>query len=185
MGRVTKARVMVTFLRMDNPPQAPAPALPDGMRIVTMQAPPVPFYRYLYNTVGHDYLWWLNRVMPDAELARMLASPAVSIHVLYEDDAIGGFFQLDSAYWPDVNLSYFGLMPHMIGRGLGRAFLRCAVDAAWSMGARGVTVNTCTADHPRALPNYRKVGFQVVRQVQEVWAIPDELGMTIPPALRV
>ena len=30
-----------------------------------------------------------------------------------------------------VNLSYFGLMPHMIGTGAGPGFLRQAIDAAW------------------------------------------------------
>lgn len=184
MERTTKARVTVTFLRMDKPPSTPAPLLPSGLRIVTMRAPPVPFYRFLYNSVGHDYLWWLNRVMPDGELARMLNNPNVSIHVLFQDEAIAGFFQLDAGYWPDVNLSYFGLMPQMIGQGIGMTFLRRAVDAAWEMGARGMTVNTCTADHPRALPNYLQVGFEPIRQVEEVWAIPDSLGMVIPQHLR-
>ena len=41
------------------------------------------FYRYLYNTVGADYVWWLRRTMPDRELAMLLRDPAVSIHVLY------------------------------------------------------------------------------------------------------
>src|SRR3712207_8210857 len=50
--------------------------------------------------------------------------------------------------------SYFGLLPHAIGRGMGRALLRHAVETAWTGGTRAVTVNTCTADHPRALPNY-------------------------------
>ncbi|HVY14731.1 MAG TPA: GNAT family N-acetyltransferase [Rhodopila sp.] len=185
LGRVTRARVTVTFLRMDGPPDWPAPKLPADMRIIFMRNPSVPFYRYLYNTVGEDYLWWLNRVMSDADLARMLANPAVTIHVLSKGEEVGGFFQLDASHWPDVNLSYFGLMPHMVGHRIGSAFLRCAVDEVWRSGATGMTVNTCTADHPRALPNYLRAGFEVVRQVQETWAIPDELGMKIPPALRV
>lgn len=185
VGRVTRARVTVTFLRMESPPASPAPKLPADMRIVLIRNPSVPFYRHLYNTVGEDYLWWLNRVMPDADLARMLANPAVTIHVLSQGEEIAGFFQLDASHWPDVNLSYFGLMPQAIGRGVGAAFLRCAVDEVWRSGATGMTVNTCTADHPRALPNYLRAGFEVVRQVKETWSIPDELGMKIPSALRV
>jgi GNAT superfamily N-acetyltransferase len=185
IGRVTKARVTVTFLRMDSPPATPAPKLPASLRVVLMRNPSVSFYRFLYNTVGEDYLWWLNRVMSDADLARMLAKPSVTIHVLSEGETVGGFFQLDSSHWPDVNLSYFGLMPHMVGHGVGAAFLRYAVDEVWRAGATGMTVNTCTADHPRALPNYLRAGFDIVRQVQETWAVPDYLGMKVPSALRV
>ena len=108
----------------------------------------MPFYRYLYNTVGGDYLWWLRRTTPDDELAALLADPLVGIHVLYRNGEPAGFFELDGRTWPDTNLSYFGLMPHAVGTGLGFAFLRQAVDTVWRQGARGMTVNTCTADHP-------------------------------------
>jgi len=47
-----------------------------------------------------------------------------------------------------------------------------------------MTVNTCTADHPRALPAYLRAGFRMVRQVREVWDVPDGLGMRIPDGLR-
>ena len=68
-------------------------------------------------------------------------------------------------------------MPGVIGQGMGSAFLRIAVDEAWRLGAKGMTVNTCTADHPRALPNYLRAGFTVVRQVREVWSVPNHLNM--------
>jgi hypothetical protein len=47
-----------------------------------------------------------------------------------------------------------------------------------------MTVNTCTADHPNALPAYHRAGFQPVRQVREIWEVPVRLGMAIPEALR-
>ncbi len=79
----------------------------------------VAFYRYLYNTVGADYVWWLRRTMSDDELAALLRDPLVSIHVLYCGGEPAGFFELDARGWPDINLSYFGLMPHAIGTGVG------------------------------------------------------------------
>ncbi|HEX2942676.1 MAG TPA: GNAT family N-acetyltransferase [Rhodopila sp.] len=185
MGPVTRVGVTVTFLRMDHAPRMPPPALPPGMQVVRAQAPTVPFYRYLYNTVGADYLWWLRRTTPDDELAALLSDRAVGIYTLYAKGEPAGFFELDSRAWPDVNLSYFGLMPFMIGAGVGHAFLRCAVDEAWRHGARGMTVNTCTADHPRALPNYLRAGFHIVRKVREVWSVPDNLHLHIPDALRL
>ena len=148
------------------------------------RAPSVGFYRYLYNTVGADYVWWLRRTMPDADLAVLLRDPLVSIHVLYAGGEPAGFFELDARVWPDVNLSYFGLMPHAVGTGVGYAFLRQAVDTVVAAGARGMTVNTCTADHPRALPTYLRAGFRALRQVRELWNVPLRLGMQIPDRLR-
>lgn len=185
MEPVVRVGVTVTFLRMDRPPVEPAPALHGGAKVVRASAATVPFYRYLYNTVGADYVWWLRRTTPDAELATLLADPLVAIHVLYRNGEPAGFFELDSRPWPDVNLSYFGLMPHAVGTGLGYAFLRHAVDMVWRQGARGMTVNTCTADHPRALPTYLRAGFRTIRQVREVWNVPLRLGLRIPPHLRV
>jgi hypothetical protein len=177
--------VTVTFLRMDTPPLTVAPAIPGASRTERVVKPTVGFYRYLYNTVGGDYVWWLRRIMPDADLARLLDDPSLEIHVLYKDGEPAGFFELDSRYGTSVNLSYFGLMPHLIGTGAGPGFLRQAIDAAWRSGPRTVTVNTCTADHARALPNYVRAGFKVLRAVQEIWDVPLHLGMRIPQHLRL
>lgn len=185
MGPVTRVAITVTFLRMDQAPAAPAPGLAAGFQIVRAQAPSVPFYRYLYNTVGADYLWWLRRTTPDDELAALLRDTAVAIYTLYSKGEPAGFFELDGRSWPDVNLSYFGLMPNAIGHGTGYAFLRAAVDEVWRLGAKGMTVNTCTADHPRALPNYQRAGFTIVRQGRETWAVPNHLNMRIPSSLKL
>jgi GNAT superfamily N-acetyltransferase len=185
MGPVTRVGVTVTFLRMDQAPTGPAPALAPAFQIVRLQAPSVPFYRYLYNTVGADYLWWLRRTTPDENLAALLRDKSVAIYTLYASGEPAGFFELDAHTWPDVNLSYFGLMPAWIGNGTGYAFLRYAVDEVWRRRAKGVTVNTCTADHPRALPNYRRAGFHIVRQVPETWSVPNSLNMRIPSRLKL
>jgi len=184
MEPVARVTVTGTFLRMDRPPAGTAAALPTGWQVVRASAPTVGFYRYLYNTVGADYVWWLRRTMPDDELGALLRDPLVSIDVLYNAGEPAGFFELDGRNWPDINLSYFGLMPHAIGTGVGYPFLREAVDAAWRQNPRGMTVNTCTADHPRALPTYLRAGFHALRQVRELWRVPLRLGMRIPEHLR-
>jgi GNAT superfamily N-acetyltransferase len=180
----TPAHIVVTFLRMDEPPGEPSRPLPADVSVVHARAPTVGFYRYLYNTVGEEYLWWLRRVAGDAEIASLLADPRISVHVLYRDGAPAGFYEFDRRHAPDINLSYFGLMPHAVGTGIGTPFLRYAIDAAWAEGVRGITVNTCTADNPRALPGYRRAGFHTVRGLHEVWNIPTRLGLVVPPRLR-
>jgi GNAT superfamily N-acetyltransferase len=184
MEPVVRVSVTVTFLRMDRPPAEAAPALPPECRVQRVEAISVAFYRYLYNTVGADYVWWLRRTTPEEDLAALLGDPLVSIHVLYSGGEPVGFFELDARFWPDVNLGYFGLMPRAIGTGLGYPFLRQAVDTAWQPGTRGITVNTCTADHARALPSYLRAGFYIMRQARETWNVPTRLGLRIPDRLR-
>lgn len=184
MQATTRIAVHVTFLRMEARNPAPTP-LPPDTDLVAVERCTVPFYRFLYGTVGGDYVWWLRRAMSDPAIAAVLAAPTTSIHVLYRGGQPAGFFEFDAAAAPGVNLAYFGLFPHAIGHGLGPAFLDAATEAAWSRGARYVTVNTCTADHRRALPNYLRAGFRRTRTVEEIWDIPDRLGLPIPDRLRL
>jgi GNAT superfamily N-acetyltransferase len=181
-----RVAVVVTFLRMNAKPARPAAVFPEGA-VLRAERLGVPGYRALYNEVGAPWLWWLRRVMPDELLARHLASQTVSISVLRVQNEAAGFFETDSASWPDVNLNYFGLLPKFIGRGLGKPLLDAAVDSVFAGGSplRGMTVNTCTADHERALPNYKAAGFLEVRKVREVWDIPRRLGLVVPERLRV
>ena len=184
MQPTTRVGVRVTFLRMEERNPAPRP-LPSDTGLVRLDRCSVPFYRYLYGTVGGPYVWWLRRSLADEALASILRNPAVSVHVLYRGGEPAGFFELDATPLPVVNISYFGLMPEATGVGLGAAFLDATVEAAWCEGARAVTVNTCTADHPRALPNYLRAGFQKMRVIEEIWDVPNRLGLVIPSHLRV
>lgn len=186
LGEATeRANVTVVFLRMSAQPPRPPAKLPPGVT-VRRERIGVEAYRQLYDEVGAPFLWWLRRVMPDKALAKHLASSTVGVHLLRVDGEVAGFFELDAGYWPLVNLSYFGLRSRFIGRGLGRVFLDYAVDEvfAGSSPLRGMSVNTCNADHPRALPNYLAAGFSEYRRVQEAWDIPVRLGFKIPDRLK-
>jgi GNAT superfamily N-acetyltransferase len=184
MQPTIRVGVRVTFLRMDQRGPGPRP-LPADTDLVRLAHCSVAFYRYLYGTVGAAYVWWLRRSLSDEALTRILANPGVSVHVLYQGGEPAGFFELDGSAAPTTNISYFGLMPQATGKGMGLAFLDAAVEAAWATGARAITVNTCTADHPRALPNYLRAGFQKLRAVDEVWDVPTRLGLSIPQHVRI
>ncbi|MDB5314706.1 MAG: acetyltransferase [Rhodospirillales bacterium] len=179
---VVEVAVDVTFLRMEAPPAAPALAVPEGLQVVRIRHCSAGFYRYLYDAVGGPWLWWMRRTLSQPELERTIAPPRVSIHGLYADGEPIGFYELERRLPDAVNLAYFGLMPHVIGKGVGKPFLRQAIDTAWAEKPRYVTVNTCTADHPRALPNYVEAGFERLRTMREIWPVPLRLGMTTPPA---
>ncbi|MES2713906.1 MAG: GNAT family N-acetyltransferase [Pseudomonadota bacterium] len=177
---VVEVTVDVTFLRMDARPASRAAPLPEGMEVVRVRHCSPGYYRYLYDAVGGPWLWWMRRTLSPMELERAIAPPRVSIHALMAGGEPVGFYELERRLPDAVNLAYFGLMPDSIGRGVGKPFLRHAIDAAWAERPQFVTVNTCTADHPRALPNYIDAGFTPLRTLREVWPVPLRLGMSIP-----
>lgn len=181
---IDRVVVTVTFMRMDRMPPVTWNALPANAFIDPVQRLDVAAYRDLYDRVGQPWLWWLRRMMPDDMLGRLLADPAIAVHILRVDGAIAGFFELDATIWPDVNLSYFGLLPDAIGRGMGMSLLGAAIETVFKGPVRGMTVNTCTADHSRALPNYQRAGFRTLRQINEIWDIPCRLGFDVPDRLR-
>ena len=183
-----RVAVMVTFLQMALPVMGDkAVEFPPGATLAKRRLS-IAAYRRLYADIGGQWLWWLRRVMPNDLLVQHLADPAVATYVLTIDDKPAGFFELDAGHLPNVNINYFGLMPDMIGRGLGMKLLQAAINEASliraPVPARRLTVNTCTADHPRALPNYLAAGFHEVRRAREIWDIPRRLGLRIPDHLR-
>src|SRR3546814_11334726 len=87
--------------------------------------------------------------MSDAELAGILADDRVEVFVLHVDGTPAGYFELDRRDQPGgtggtIDLAYFGLMAHCVGRGLGRYLLHAAIEQAWSYAPERLTVNTNT-----------------------------------------
>ncbi len=140
--------------------------LPSGHKVALVRAerPTVSFYRYLYNTIGEDWLWWERRALSDAELAAVIHHPNVEIFVLYIDGVPAGFSELDLRIEAEVELAYFGLIPEFIGRGLGRYLLGWTIDEAWQRTPERVWLHTCNFDHPKAIATYQKAGFAPYKQ---------------------
>ena len=85
------------------------------------------FYRYLYNTVGDDWLWWERRVMDDEALSAIIHHPRIEIFILYVRGVPAGYCELDCRTPDEVELVFFGLLPEFIGRGLGKYFCESCV----------------------------------------------------------
>lgn len=159
--------VVVTYLEMMAPPSHKLPTQPPPdlkLALLRAEAPTVAFYRYLYNCVGEPWFWIDRRVLDDATLEAIISDPRVEIYVLYVGGTPAGYVELDRRPAPDINIAYLGLMPGVVGKGLGRFLVNWAVEAAWRYQPQKLTVDTCTLDHPRALAAYQKAGFVAVRQ---------------------
>lgn len=160
--------VTVTFLEMSAPPKH-YPPLPTGPRIVLLRTRNIPlhFYRYLMDRVGRRWDWVKVLRLDDGELAAAIHDQDRDIRVLYLDGAPAGFFDLRPDLPDEVEIAFFGMMEQAIGLGIGRWFLGAAIEAAWSYSPKIVSVQTCTGDHPAALPLYQKLGFRPIAQQQE------------------
>lgn len=159
-SRAKRLPTIVTFLDMNARPDIALPPTPAGkIAILRALTPPVHFYRYLYDTIGAPHYWVDRKKLTDSELEPLLHDPGLHLYVLYVDGCPAGMAEFDFRQMPTGQLAYFGLVPDYIGRGLGHYFLFQAVLLAWDRPITRLKVNTCTLDHPRALPLYQRAGF--------------------------
>lgn len=167
---------VVTFLEMKSRPPAIPPPHPKGkVALLKAENPPVHFYRYLYDAVGRDYKWVDRKKLNDAQLAKLLADPRVEVYVLYVEGCPAGISELDFREDNIGQLAYFGLIPDYIGRKLSYFFLYHSALNAWVKPISKLLVNTCTLDHPRALPLYQRLGFVPYSREERFIEIPPEL----------
>lgn len=172
----------ITHLEMFEKPGRPLRHPPQGVQVALLRArhPTVSFYRFLYDSVGAEWLWYERRAMDDDTLAAIVQDDAVEIYVLYIEGVPAGYAELDRRVKPEIELTYIGLMPEFIGRGLGDYLLSTAIDIAWSYEPSRLWVHTDTHDHPRALPLYQRHGFSAFDQEQQI--IPDPRLTGLIPA---
>jgi GNAT superfamily N-acetyltransferase len=163
------------YLEMNAPDELRRVPIPPELEVRHARLPSPELNRYLYTAVGGPWHWqdrlgwtwddWLHHLDPERTetwLALVTGTPV-------------GYFELVRADGGIVDIASFGLLPAFIGRGWGRALLSRAVERAWAMGAKRVTVNTCSLDAPAALPNYERRGFRVVRtERREGVGLPDK-----------
>src|SRR6516225_5048162 len=134
-GRL-RAMVKTTYLQMFARPERIVPPPREGLVVVHAKKPTVAYYRFLYDAVGRDYDWTSRKKLSDAELAALLNDPRLEVHVLMAEGVPAGLAELDRRVEGEIELVQFGLMPEFIGQGLGRYFLRWAIDKAWGYGPR-------------------------------------------------
>ena len=169
---MTTVEVVVTYLELDlvGAPVAAQPPAPSERahraaplrvdRVPRADAPDVA--ATMYRAVGGPWHWTDRLGWSDAQWAAAIDRDEVELWVARVDHQIAGYFELEVA-GDAVELKYFGLMPEFTGRGIGGALLSEAIARGRAIGTSRMTVNTCTLDHPAALPNYVSRGFVVVR----------------------
>lgn len=168
---------IVTHLEMRVRPR-PSPMPPSPLRLVRWKSPKLDAYRALFRRVGEPWMWFSRLVMPDARLAEILENPATEIYAVCDPRGIEvGLLELDFAQPGHCELSFFGLIPDLNGKGHGRWLMANALSLGWRKGVDRVWVHTCTLDHPGALRFYTKSGFTPFAREVEIFDDPRIAGL--------
>lgn len=175
--------ITTTYLEMTSPPKfSPQPHPAGKIMMLRLDHPTVPFYRYLFNSVGDTWSWRERNEMSDLDLTHIIKHPNVDIYVLYVGGVPAGFAEVDRRREVEVELKYFGLMPEYIGQGYGFFFIREVVQNTWTYNPKRFWLHTCDQDHPKALTFYQKLGFIPYKQEKEVVEAPTpEFTFTMDP----
>jgi GNAT superfamily N-acetyltransferase len=173
---------VVTSLEMRaRPPLRPVP--PSPLRLTHWRAPESEKYRTLFRRVGGPWLWFSRLVMEEAALRRILDDELVEVYAVTDRAGIElGMLELDFRAEATCELSYFGLVPELTGKGNGSWLMAQALGFAWRKGITRVWVHTCTLDHPAALGFYRRHGFVPYKRTIETFADPRASGILPPDA---
>ena len=168
MALPEKINVTINYLAQETRPRAAPPPRPAAKTaLLRTQKPPLHYYRYLFDVIGAPWHWVSRRYMDDQALQDIIHDPDVYLYILHYNGAPCGMGEIDArkekaGHAPgDIELKFFGLIPEVTGTGLGRWFLYNVIDLAWTLNPARLILETCSADHPAALPLYQKMGFSV------------------------
>jgi GNAT superfamily N-acetyltransferase len=164
---------VVTYLEMAERPM-PRPMPDSPLRLVKWREPDPARYRLLFERVGARWLWFSRLAMDDARLAREIQE----VHAVVDRTGVEiGMVELDFRKAGECLIRFLGLIPELAGRGHGKWLFAQTLALAWRGGIRRVHVNTCTLDHPAALPSYLKAGFRAYQRALESFPDPRRLGL--------
>ncbi len=167
---------IVTSLEMvERPRPQPVPTVP--FTIGRWPSPAPDKYRALLARVGTPWLWFSRTIMADDALSAVIGDPLVEISAVTDRNGIEvGMLELDFRVSGQAEIAYFGLVPELVGKGLGRWLMTYALASAWRSGVTRVWLHTCTLDAPNALGFYRSQGFVAYRRQVEMFADPRLTG---------
>lgn len=127
--------------------------------------------KYMYTYVGASWRWKSRLVWNNNDWANHLSRRDIQFWILLATNNPVGYFELLRHPDNDVEITYLGLLPAYIGKGLGRHLLETAAEKAWHMSDHRIWLKTSTTDHPNALDNYLKRGFSIFETRQ---ILPEE-----------
>jgi GNAT superfamily N-acetyltransferase len=159
---------IVTCLELTSPAQlVPGRPPPAPLDLEEVGPDSAPLVRTIYARIWEPLGSGGRTNWSDEQWTTELRQPGVRTWVARVDSVVAGFVELDAEANGDVGIVVFGLVPDYQAKGFGGAFLALATETAWRIGSptgsptKRVWLQTSSADHTHALPNYKCRGFQV------------------------
>ena len=174
---------VVTYLEMAARPKLkPLPA--STLRLKSWPDIQPSQYRELFRRVGGRWLWFSRLAMDDAALRASIGE----VHAVMDRAGVEvGLIELGFREPGECLIAFLGLVPELAGKGHGDWLFAQTLALAWRKGVERVRVNTCTLDHPAALPAYLKAGFCAYKRAFEHFAdprlaglLPDDIAPQVP-----
>jgi GNAT superfamily N-acetyltransferase len=163
---------VVTSLEMTEKPK-PRPMPMSQLRLERWRAPDPEKYRALFRRVGGRWLWYSRLLMDDETLRATIGD----LWTVTDRGIEVGMVELDFRTEGECLIQFLGLVPELAGKGHGPWLFAQVLALAWRPGVSRLRVNTCTLDHPAALPAYLKAGFRPVSRALESFPDPRILGV--------
>ena len=172
---MTKYKTTVTHLEMMPPFPRTAHNFfwPEGVAFTREMNLSIAAYRSLYDSVGRDWHWVNRRLLTDRQLSAIIHHPSTEIFTLKKLGKPIGFVELNFKLFPQIEIVFVGLIGDAIGQGLGTSMLEQVMGYIYAREPSRIIIQTCTLDHPSALPLYQRQGFKPVGRKQ-VTIIDDE-----------
>jgi len=149
--------------------------LPDSpLRLVPWREVDPAKYRLLFRRVGGRWLWYSRLAMDDETLLANVGE----VHAVLDPRGVEvGMIELDFREPGECLIRFLGLVPELAGKGHGKWLFAQTLALGWRKGVERVRVNTCSLDHPAALPSYLKAGFSAYGRAFESFPDPRLLGL--------
>lgn len=165
--------VVVSYLEMTERPK-PRLIPTSPLRIKAWPDVTPAQYRILFERVGGPWLWYSRLQMDDETLKANICE----LHAVIDPAGVEvGMIELDFAVPGECLLRFLALVPELAGRGHGKWLFAQMLTLAWRKSVERLHLNTCTLDHPAALPSYLKAGFRVYKRAFESFPDPRLLGL--------
>jgi GNAT superfamily N-acetyltransferase len=133
--------------------------VPDDFELREVRDPKV--NERFYREVGGPWQWTDRLNWESEKWTRWAMLPEVETWLGFFKGKEVGFVEFKKQERGNIEVICFGLLPQMIGLGLGAPMLSAAIKRAWKIpGANRIWLHTCRDDHPHAVPNYEKRGFR-------------------------
>ncbi len=128
----------------------------------------------LFCGVGLPWKWYSRLQWSQQEWEEYFSSQKSTLYLGMQGKKIIGYFELTHHKDSSIEIMFFGLLPEMIGTGIGGMLLSHAIRQAWSSMPERVWVHTCNLDGPGALQNYQSRGFSIYKEEVEKEDVPDQ-----------